>query len=149
MRFKYRVGSGRNKDTEDLPCLRTKMDGGVVKTRIKFTGTLLKKKKKKSNYKIYPLSLLYQHKRHFKQSLALTILKKFLRVHIYKYINMHFYSSPGRTKTSLKPLGLVPFHSSCLPLCCKFQESRELPVLSHVHPGRLSLSPGWRCGNLP
>lgn len=27
---------------------------------------------------------------------------------------MHFYSSPGRTKTSLKPLGLVPFHSSCL-----------------------------------
>lgn len=111
MRFKYRVGSGRNKDTEDLPCLGTKMGGGVVKTRIKITGTRLKKK---SNYKIYPLSLLYQHKRHFKQSLALTILKKFLGVHIYKYINMHFYSSPGRTKTSLKPLGLVPFHSSCL-----------------------------------
>lgn len=45
MRFKYRVGSGRNKDTEDLPCLGTKMGGGVVKTRIKFTGTPLKKKK--------------------------------------------------------------------------------------------------------
>lgn len=107
------MGSGRNKDTEDLPCLGTKMGGGVVKTRIKFIGTPLKKKKK-SNYKIYPLSLLYQHKRHFKQSLALTILKKFLSVHIYKYINMHFYSSPGRRKTSLKPLGLIPFRSSCL-----------------------------------
>lgn len=43
MRFKYRVGSGRNKDTEDLPCLGTKMGGGVVKTRIKITGTRLKK----------------------------------------------------------------------------------------------------------
>lgn len=46
MRFKYRVGSGRNKDTEDLPCLGTKMGRSTVKTRIKFTGTLLKKKKK-------------------------------------------------------------------------------------------------------
>lgn len=27
---------------------------------------------------------------------------------------MHFYSSPGRRKTSLKPLGLIPFRSSCL-----------------------------------
>lgn len=77
VRYKCTVGSGRNKDTEDLPWLRTNMGGGDGKTRIVFIGTLFKKK---SNYKMYHLSLLYQHKRHFKQSLALTILMKFLRV---------------------------------------------------------------------
>lgn len=66
------VESGLDRNKENLACLRrTKVGGGGAKTRITFKGTLLKKNQ----------SLLYQHKRHFKQSLAWTTPTKFRRVH--------------------------------------------------------------------